>query len=143
MSNNGYGYFTPPPSPPYHTVGNEINSFGQNNYIRDKFGGSMQDFLNTQYGPCIDALFDPGRSILAYKSNRGMFAIPLVCHNNGVCIVQGSNGMQYTVQIPNKQPTDPGWLSYPNQRRGGKMKKSMRRKSLRKRKTLRRRKIYK
>ena len=154
MSNNGYGYFTPPPSPDYYRVGPGISELQKldpitlYNFLNISKIPEVYQYLQTKYGVCQDAIFNPNDKSLVYKNQSGQwFYIELNCDNRGVChFIDKATSASFVFQKPDFSPLN--WdlinqLQQQNQRRGGKMKKSMRRKSLRKRKTLRRRKIYK
>ena len=147
-----YGYFTPPPSPRYYQIGDvirdiQLESQTLNNFLYYSQIPQLYQYLETTYGPCQGAIFNPSDNSLVYKNQSGqMFYIELVCDSRGVChFTDKKSGTSFVFQKPDNSPLNWGLIYQLQQGRGGrKMKKSLRRrKSLRKRKTLRRRKNYK
>ena len=102
----------------------------------------VYQYLQTRYGPCHDAIFNPNDKSLVYKNQLGQwFYIELNCDRSVCHFIDKATNASFVFQKPDFSPLN--WdlinqLQQQNQRRGGKMKKS-----LRKRKTLRRRNIYK
>ena len=141
-----YGYFTPPSSPSYHQIGQvirdiQLNSQTLNQFLNYSRIPQLYQYLETTYGPCQGAIFNPSDNSLVYKNQSGqMFYIELVCDSRGVChFTDKKSGTSFVFQKPDNSPLNWGLINQLQQGRGGrKMKKSLRR-----RKSLRKRKNYK